>query len=130
MQFSDRTLYGRTDRWPRESYDGGSHIGLMMMPATFVRAWDWLVNTEHGVTLYEANITQSHTHVNKERTKHPGLRDLTAIEHENNASSLYRTGTYYYKWNGNDVTPDWEINTDNPVGVAYADDVRQRAANY
>ncbi|MFQ6082400.1 MAG: hypothetical protein ACE5WD_03465, partial [Candidatus Aminicenantia bacterium] len=31
LQFSTRTLYNRTDLWPQESYDGGSHIGLMQV---------------------------------------------------------------------------------------------------
>jgi len=138
-QFSERcdinpgcNLYGRNDKWPLESgADGGSHIGLMQMPTTFVRAWSWLTNTSDGVNLYEANIGQSHTHVDNLRDAHPGLRDLTAVEHENNALSIYRTGNnYYYRWNGNEANPNWEINTDNMLGVNYADDVRNRAGNY
>lgn len=35
--------------WPRESWDGGSHIGLLMVPTTDALAWDWLQNTSHGV---------------------------------------------------------------------------------
>jgi len=134
-QFSERCdihpgcdLYGRHDKWPLESaVDGGSHIGLMQMSTTFLRAWSWLTNTSDGVNLYEGNITQSHTHVNNLRAAHPGLRDLTAVEHENNASSIYRTGDYYYRWNGNESEPDWEINTDNMTGVEYADEVRERS---
>ena len=133
------TLYGRTDRWPHESDDdsaegyqgGGSHINLMQVETTFTRAWNWLTNSADGVDLYEANINQSHTHVNNLRNQHPGLRDLTAVEHENNASSIYRTGNnYYYKWNGEEESPDWEINTDNMLGVNYANDVRERAGSY
>lgn len=124
------TLYGRTDRWPHESYDGGTHIGFMMVQTTFVRAWNWLTNTSDGVGWYEANIAQSHTHENNVQAAHPGLRDLTAIEHENNASAIYRTGKYYYVWNGDDTNPDWEENPNNSTGVNYADDVRIRAGGY
>jgi hypothetical protein len=125
------TKYGRTDRWPHESFDGGTHIGLMQVETTFTRAWDWLKNTEKGVNIYEENINQSHIHVNNVRSAHPGLRDLTAVEHENNALSIYRCGNiYYYRWNDDDVNPDWEINTSNTTGVNYADDVRERAESY
>lgn len=31
-QFTNRTLYGISGRWPTESYDGGSHVGLMQVP--------------------------------------------------------------------------------------------------
>jgi len=131
IQFKSRTLYGRNDRWPHESYDGGTHIGLMQVVTTFSRAWDWFENTGDGVDLYEANIQQSHNHVNNIRAQHAGLRDLTAVEHENNASSIYRMGNvYYYRWNGDEENPDWEVNTDNPTGVAYANEVRERAGRY
>jgi len=35
--------------WPYESYDGGSHIGLMMFPTTASTAWNWQQNTNSGV---------------------------------------------------------------------------------
>jgi hypothetical protein len=35
--------------WPYESYDGGSHTGLMMFPTSFATAWDWQQNTNSGV---------------------------------------------------------------------------------
>lgn len=39
-QFSDRTLFGYAGKWPLESYDGGSHIGLMMVPITMADSWN------------------------------------------------------------------------------------------
>lgn len=36
--------------WPREPNDGGSHIGLMMVPTTDADAWDWTQNATDGVT--------------------------------------------------------------------------------
>jgi hypothetical protein len=35
--------------WPREPDDGGSHMGLMMVPTTATFAWDWTQNTNDGV---------------------------------------------------------------------------------
>ena len=104
---------------------------MMMVFTTFTRAWDWLVNTNDGVNVYEGNITQSHNHVNSLRSEHPGLRELTAVEHENNALAIYRNAGYYYRWDGGEENPDWEINTPaNQEGVDYADDVRDLAGGF
>ena len=48
-QFTSQDLLGATALWPTESYDGGSHIGLMMIPVAENLAWDWLQNTNYGV---------------------------------------------------------------------------------
>ncbi len=147
MQFSQRTLYGVTDLWPRESYDGGSHIGLMQVATTMDRAWNWEKNTEFGVNFYQGTNTQLGQKMgfallwekkikNEAKTNYKcQLRNLIGVERENMALVLYgpdassaTTGQYYYyqaTTNKGKTTCDWVINTQgNPTGVAYADDVR------
>jgi hypothetical protein len=143
MQFSQRTLYGVTDLWPRESYDGGSHIGLMQVEPTMQRAWDWLENTRYGVNFFwndkmsiakywEGKIK------NEAKTNYKcQLRNLTGVERENMALILYGpeaspaiTGQYYYyqaTTSKGKTTCEWVKNTQgNLGGVAYADDVRAK----
>jgi len=126
MQFSNRTLYGHYDRWPRESYDSGSHIGLMMVSTTVERAWDWLTNTDYGVSvIFKGGLRVSKNHEIKYRKDYPKLRKLTATEHEDNSLSYYRLGTAfktcdYWVPDPNTNYTDWMINPDNPVGVSYA----------
>jgi hypothetical protein len=129
-------LYGRQDLWPNESYDGGSHIGLMQVAITMSRAFDYYVNTEDGFILFAndklgiAGIAES-----RMRQRYPQLRALTPVELENMALVLY--GPYadatdavsgpvtkqYYRVNS--AGTDWIVNTaGNPDGVAYADRVR------
>jgi len=48
-QFLSQNLLNATALWPHESYDGGSHIGLMMVPVIEALAWDWMQNTNDGV---------------------------------------------------------------------------------
>ena len=38
--------------WPLESYDGGSHIGLMQVPLSMHNAWNWEKNTEKGADIF------------------------------------------------------------------------------
>ena len=121
-QFYEIAKYDVTDRWPRESYDGGSHIGLMQVPVAMEDAWNWLTNTQTAANIITGNIQQSHNHVNNIRQEHPDLRDLTDVEHEDNALALYNTGSYYYSPNANFT--DWLENPNNSEGVDYADDVR------
>ncbi|NCO98522.1 hypothetical protein GW864_05165, partial [bacterium] len=141
MQFSNRTLYGHYDRWPRESYDSGSHIGLMMVSTTVERAWDWLINTNDGVNLFvKDKLGASGRYQNKVRAKHPNLRKLTATEHEDNALVVYgeygdinRDGYADWYYVPNSDYTDWIPNTAgcpdlgivaNPKGIAYANKCR------
>ena len=109
MQFYNWTLYGYYRKWPYESDDnpdqgyqgGGIYVGLMQVPTTFGTAWDWCVNTDEGVNIFNEKIGYSHNHVSGIRSQHSGLRDLTSVEHENNA-----------------------------FGIEYADDLRTRSRMY
>ncbi len=56
MQFKARYLYGLSALWPNESYDGGSHIGLMMVASSMEDGFDWTTNTQDGVTLFREKI--------------------------------------------------------------------------
>jgi hypothetical protein len=90
--------YGIPAKWPTESFDGGSHIGLMMVEVSALRAWDWLVNTQDGVNLFvNEKLPTATSNMNriidgspKDKVKaHPGLLPLTGVQLENMALVLY-----------------------------------------
>jgi hypothetical protein len=142
-QFSSRTLYQTTALWPTESRDGGSHIGLMMVPVKADEAWNWLTNASSGVALFtgeklpaafrlESAIRQSAT----------GLGPLTPPQVEDMALGLYGPGAapgithqvYEASCVGGTVagrecrggTWRWIRNmAGNPRAVRYVDDVRR-----
>jgi hypothetical protein len=129
-QFAARTLYGVNTRWPLESYDGGSHIGLMMVPVTFTDAWDWIANTQKGAEIFADKLATAGRIETAIRTRNPGLRVLTSSELEHMALVLYgphgsadRSRQYYVPA----PTPsgiDWIRNTiGNQAGVEYANRV-------
>jgi hypothetical protein len=130
FQFKRRSLYGEVASWPQESYDGGSHIGLMQMPTSteIDYAWDWQVNTAAGVNLFTSKLSTAQRKMNVIIQQHPGLSALNAVELEHMALVLYgpyaspnNMKQYYvpvlskHRWK-------WVVNTTgNPKGVAYAD---------
>ena len=127
-QFAMRTLYGRSDRWPNESFDGGSHIGLMQMPVSMERAWNWESNATEGVDLFREKLSTASRVMRRIIQKNKGLRDLTGVELENMALVLYGPyasgdlGKQYYR---PVVTStggmDWVVNSaGNANGVIYA----------
>jgi len=134
MQFRNFTLFNRADKWPNESYDGGSHIGLMMVVPNLTRAWNWFNNTNEGVNLFvNQKLAFSRTYVNRKILEQSKigitLRDLTPVEHENNALVFYgpfaSATEHYYELNSQGT--DWIINTTgNPSGVQYANSVRAK----
>ncbi len=133
-QFARRTLYGHTGLWPNESYDGGSHIGLMQMPTTKAYAWDWIVNTQDAATLFSAKVASAQRKENAIITAHSGLRVLTGTERENMALVLYGpyashnlSKQYYAPVKDANGMWVWAVNTaGNPNGVTYANDVRNK----
>lgn len=134
-QFAITTLYRRNDLWPLESYDGGSHIGLMQVPVNMQWAWDWMENTYEGVRLFQhEKIPAARRIANRIRAQirqqYAGhLRPLDRVELERMALVLYGPHASADLWRQYYVpqqTPagDWEwvVNTaGNPGGVAYAD---------
>ncbi|HET9555313.1 MAG TPA: hypothetical protein VFP50_20275 [Anaeromyxobacteraceae bacterium] len=131
-QFAIRALYGISALWPLESYDGGSHIGLMMMPVSQAHAWDWTVNTQDAAALFAQKLVFARSKEDKIISKHPGLRALTDIERENMALVLYGPAAsaslseqYYVPVHSQSNDWVWSVNyTGNAPGVAYADSVR------
>lgn len=128
-------LYNKPNEdWPLESYDGGSHVGLMQMPITMPYAWNWQENTASAADLFREKISIARSLMRRIIRTHRGLRHLTNLEIENMALVLYgphasgNLGSQYYvpqrtasgDW-------DWVVNTNgNPSGVAYANDIRSR----
>lgn len=132
-QFATRMLYEVSALWPLESYDGGSHIGLMMMTSKDkANIWNWLSNTQNGINLFKIQKALTLKTENKVIALHPGLRQLTEIEREN--MGLVRYGPYaspsmsqqyYIPIQNAQNSWDWAINIDgNAEGVLYADSVR------
>lgn len=132
LQFRTRTLYGRSDLWPTESFDGGSHMGLMQMPITMAHAWNWETNTADGVDLFQEKLRAAHRIMRRIINANHGLRQLTGVELENMALVLYGPnasadlGSQYY---APAPTPtggvDWVVNTaGNAGGVTYANNCR------
>ena len=130
-QFNNQLRYGYSGYWPLESYDGGSHIGLMMVPVSKTDAWDWTANTQDGAKLFNGKLAIALTLEKKIIKNHPGLRSLTGIERENMALVLYGpyanaslSKQYYVPQKTNDLW-DWTVNsTGNSHGVGYANSVR------
>jgi hypothetical protein len=127
-QFRARTLYGVNARWPTESYDGGSHIGLLQVPVSMTNAFDWLQNTQAGADIFNGMLGYATTYENKLRAQYTGLRALTGVEHENDALAMYNTGVgvskLYYAVDASTTPPQWVVNTANQAGVNYANKVR------
>lgn len=113
-QFASQNLLGATALWPHESYDGGSHIGLMMVPVSEALAWDWQQNTNDGVNSTDhgflaAKLPLATTWVTRmikgsstyNVPAHKNLGQLTGLQLENMALVLYGpasaswTGQYY-----------------------------------
>jgi hypothetical protein len=133
-QFGSRAKYGQSGLWPVESYDGGSHIGLMQMPTTVDRAWDWLLNSQDAARLFDEKLRIAASLERRIIQGHRGLRRLSDVEQENMALTLYgpyaAAGSdrqYYRAVQQADGSYAWVVNTaNNPDGVAYANDVRSR----
>lgn len=147
-QFSEINLYGRQDLWPKESYDGGSHIGLMQVEITMENAWDWLKNIKYGINLFEkqkvplARIWERRIKEDAREKYKCHLRNLTNEELENIALVCYspyasdKLFKQYYYYNvtqdeeGNKIC-EWIVNNDgNPSGVEYVNKVRTLMNNH
>lgn len=129
LQFVKRAhLFGVSALWPTESYDGGSHIGLMQMPTTEADAWNWTANTQDAVNFFvTAKLPIAIRLTNRIIASHPGLRQLTAVELEHMAVCLYGDGAssnlskqYYVPYRPASGGWDWGVNNDgNTKGYEY-----------
>ncbi|MGC1730590.1 MAG: choice-of-anchor tandem repeat GloVer-containing protein [Steroidobacteraceae bacterium] len=128
------TKYGYTGYWPNESKaDGGSHIGLMMVPTTALEAWDWLDNTSNGASLFQQKLAAAGRNATRIIAQNPGLPNLTPVQLENMALLLYGPfaptthqlkNQYYIPATVGGVLT-WIVNTaNNPSGVTYANSCR------
>jgi hypothetical protein len=130
LQFKRRSLYGVTAFWPYEAYDGGSHIGLMMMPTAqkIDYAWNWQTNASDGVDLFKQKLASAQRIMTAIIKNHNGLRTLSSVELEHMAVVLYGPaasadrGKQYYVPVQSRKGWDWIVNTaGNKDGVMYAD---------
>ena len=107
--FQLHSKFGFLPWWPHESFDQGTHIGLMMVPTTTAAAWNWLTNINQGMGTfsgtppppdtenkmqaairYEGYIRNGKKTNPKVKPWTPTPRALTGVERENNALVLYR----------------------------------------
>ena len=133
QQFYTEELYNVVALWPHESYDGGSHIGLMQVGTTqggFGDSFDWTQNAQAGAALFINGLQIAKSHLNKIVKANPGLPKPTPAMLEDESLSFYNVGTKYDYWTvviGQKGTPQWQENTSgDPIGTAYADCVRQQ----
>lgn len=141
-QFTQTTKYGHAGLWPTESYDGGSHVGLMQVASSgstitgsqgVFNAWSWIENTTSADTLFREKMRTAARLYLRMRTAAPGIRELTGPELENMAVTLYGPGAaagtenQYYRAVNTNGAWDWVVNTqNNPAGVAYTNEVRSK----
>jgi hypothetical protein len=139
QQFAQLTNFGIDNYWPTESYDGGTHIGLMQLPVAMGVAWDYSTNAGHGEKLFATKVATATRLMNTAIATYPGLPTLTGVNLENMALVLYGpyakagiANQYYVPscqgGTGKNCTGGtwvWVVNTaDNPNGVAYANKCR------
>jgi hypothetical protein len=133
-QFATRTLFTPPIQglWPHESYDGGSHIGLMQMPTTMSDGYSWQQNTTDGVNLFASDkLRRAGNYENLLRMQYTSLRSLTLQETELDALVFYGPGansvsTQNAYWVPNAPKTDWVVNNGkngNSVGVNYVNQV-------
>jgi hypothetical protein len=129
-QFTSRTLYKVSALWPTESYDGGSHIGLMQVATTggIGVAFDYNQNAQAGATLFTGNIAIATRRLNSLHKANKGLTKPTGVMIEDEALSYYNVGTgprYWIVTSDSNGHPQWTENSSgNPQGTGYADCVR------
>ncbi len=130
-QFAGRTLFSFNALWPNESYDGGSHVGLMQMPTNQANAWDWQANTSNAARLFDDKIRAARRLEGRMRRPYKDLNRLSDVQIENVALVLYgphasaSLNMQYYTVQVSDNNVQWIVNTaNNGPGVAYADNVR------
>jgi len=126
MQFySQETRMGVMGEWPYESYDGGSHVGLMQVPNTLKDAFDWYTNTSDGYGIFESKLTSAHNYVSNQIAGHPSLPAATGSQYEDDALVYYgpygAAGTY---WVPSSDYSTWVPNPNNTNGVNYANAIR------
>ncbi|MBB3777983.1 hypothetical protein FHY16_000704 [Xanthomonas campestris] len=141
-QFTQITKYGHAGLWPTESYDGGSHVGLMQVASSgstitgsqgVFNAWSWIENTASADTLFREKMRTAVRLYRRMRTAAPGIRELTGVELESMAITLYGPGAasglenQYYRAVNTDGSWNWVVNTqNNPTGVNYTNEVRSK----
>jgi hypothetical protein len=134
MQFHSRSLYGQTALWPYESYDGGSHIGLLMVEPTLARAYSYWENTQYGRDFFLGpKMGLCGSYANSQMNQHPGLRYLTPLEFEMCALVKYGPNADLgYYWVPNEDGTDWIVdpNSAHAAAIAYANDVIGRMYNH
>lgn len=133
-QFNDETLYGQAAKWP---YRTGSFVGLMQIPGTMDRMWDWHVNVEWAENFFSADKAQiarsRERFYTNNNSAYPGLPQLNALQREDNTLWFYGPCSVH----GDRFTPvlisgNWTWRVDptnrqqciNDIGYDYVDRVR------
>jgi hypothetical protein len=128
-QFASRSLYGQTAYWPLESYDGGSHVGLLMVSASMEHGYSISDNIADALSLFGDKLSICQAHIDSLRSGRPNLRDLTGEEYE--MCALVKYGPHAalsWYWVPNGSNDNWIVDPDSThaPAVAYANDVVER----
>lgn len=130
-------LFGKTGMWPKESYDGGSHVGIMMVPTKMDVAFDFDRNMEYAIktVFVDDKIPRAQRYEQNIRQRFPALPALTTRQTELNALVYYGPAALiavrvctscpggvigpYYVPSGNGKS--WVVNKRNDAGTKYVD---------
>ncbi len=131
-------LFGKTGLWPKESYDGGSHIGIMQVPTNMADAYDWQQNVQDGVYLFANDkLRRAGNYEALVRQRFPRLRALTLQESELDALVYFGPAAVHVSdpcnncilgqlgayWVPNSKGTDWIPNVRHDLAVQYVTSV-------
>jgi hypothetical protein len=134
-------LYSRSGMWPFESYDGGSHVGIMMVATKMTEAFDWHANTQGAINLFvNDKLGRAQNYQTFFRNSFPQLRVLTLQERELDALVFYGPASVnvYSPCNGcvggiqgaywvpNAKRTDWIVNPRHKRAIDYVRDVLEK----
>ena len=126
-QFVQFNWYGTNGCWPYQSYDGGSHIGIMMVPTTQNEAYDWTQNVQNGVNLFAGDkMTFAASWESRIMSQYPQLPQLTTVQRERDAlvfwgpyaGTVSQSGAY---WVANPQGTAWVRTNLNPKAANWVD---------
>jgi len=101
----------------------------IQLPTTIAEAYNWQQNGTDGVYLFASQkLGFAGGYENSFRTKYPALRSLSLQETELDAVAYYGPGSVYVRdqnayWVPNGAKTDWVVNSSNPIGVGYVNQV-------
>lgn len=136
----NKLLFGLAGSWPNAACsDGGSHVGLMMVPTTMTDAYNWQTNAQDGVNLFvHDKLGTAGRYEAKFYSCYPNLPQLTLAQSELDALVFYGPASYtvgafscsyapgagaYWIPNANET--GWVVNSNNAGAISYVKTVNK-----